>query len=934
VRITDPATWEKAKDVISDALKLPPAERAAFVRERCPDPVLRDEIDAMLRAYDEDPDFLEQAATGAPLRDDRDELRDLKPGVQVGPYVILGRLGRGGMGQVFLGNDPRLDRRVALKCLISSPLEADERRHRILREARAAAGINHPNVATVHEFVEHAGRAFIVMEYVEGESLAARLKRERLPIDVVVAVGRQLVAALAAAHASGVIHRDLKPANIQLLPDGTVKVLDFGVAKAMAIASSSSATTRRHTSTDPEGRYIQAGTPGYMSPEQMLGRDVDDRSDIFSLGVVLYEMTTGRRPFTKSDPLDLVVTMAKRLPRVDAGDTRVPHALADVIAKALEVDPADRFQSAVEMEHALAALDGAKPAPGAGAWWRRPIAAALVAATALILVAALLLRRGAPGEGALAPTHRVVAVLPLENLSGDPAKQYLGAGVAETLMMALSKVSTLTVISRSEVQEAVGRTREPRKVAEDLHASFLVDGSVQQAGDRLRVTLRLVQPDGRVKWSEGYEDAAASVFVMHRAMAEDIVRQLQGATGTERPDFTLPPTSNVDALTAYWQGSSILERAVSPDDFEDALSLFRKAAELDDKFALAYAGEADVYWRQYQLTHDQALPRKALDAGLTAMRLDANQPAVRVALANIYQGMGQYDAASDELRRALELQPSSDDVHRTLGVVLAAQGKPDDAARELNEAIRIRPNHWINQYELGRFYWRIRRLNNAAVALQRALELRPNDSRLVGTLGAVYATMGDDARALEKFEQANRLAPSSVGFANIGTVYYRLGRFDDAVKAWREAIRLNPKYELAHYNLADGYARVGRTADANREMRIARDLWLAALRVNERDARTMARIAVCEAKLDMRTLADSHAAQAVALAPQDPEVQYKRAVVDALAGRRADAFNALKRAVEIGFSRREAREDYDLRALKGLPEFVALVGRPDEGGYR
>lgn len=932
MRITDPATWEKAKDVITDALKCPPGERAAYVRERCTDPALAAEIDEMLRAYEEDPDFLEQPAR---LDDESDELSDLQPGTRVGPYVIVDRLGRGGMGQVFLGTDPRLHRKVALKCLIASRLPADDRRGRILHEARAAARISHPNVATVHDVIEHEGRAFIVMEYVEGESLSARLKRERLPIDRIVAIGRQLAAALAAAHATGIVHRDLKPANVQLMVDGSLKVLDFGVAKALAILS----TTERTTTQADIERRGQAGTPGYMSPEQMLGHPVDDRSDIFGLGVILYEMTTGRRPFTGTDPVDLVVTMSKRPPRADAGDSRVPRELADIIARALEPDAAKRFQSAAELEGALAALEARtkrRTAPWAIGRRARIAALAVLAAVGLMLLVGTPLRRGgSPPATAVPAANRVVAVLPLENLSGDPSKQYLGAGVAETLMMALSKVGSMTVISRAEVQEAVRRTREPRKIAEDLHASLLVDGSVQQAGDRLRLTLRLVEPDGRVAWSEGYEDATASLFTLHRAMAEDVVRQLKGKTGGgDRPDLTLPPTSNVDALTAYWQGRSTLERSVSASDFEAALASFRRALELDPKFALAYAGQADAYWQEYGVTHDQTLPRKALEAGLTAMRLDANQPVVRVSVATIYQGMGQYDAAIDELHRALELQPNSDDVHRVLAQVLGAQGRPDEAVRELTEAIRIRPNHWINQYDLGRLYYRLRRLDAAASAFQRALELRPNDPRLFTNLGAVSAALGDDARALESFNRANTLAPSSLGFSNAGTIYYRMGRFDDAVQAYREAVRLNPKFDLAHYNLGDAYARIGRASDARREIETARALWLAALRVNDKDARTMARIAVCEAKLGMSAAADQRATQAVALAPQDPEVQYKRAVVSATTGRSGDALKALKRAVELGFSRREAREDYDLTAIKGLPEFAALVSGPDEGGYR
>jgi serine/threonine protein kinase/tetratricopeptide (TPR) repeat protein/TolB-like protein len=925
----DAVTWERAKDLITEVLKRSPAERAAILRDRCPDPALRAEIEAMLRAYEKDPDFLEQPPA---VGEEVDEFADLQPGTRVGPYVIVDRLGRGGMGQVFLSSDPRLHRKVALKCLLTSRIVdqgGDDRRRRILREARAAAAISHPNVATIYDVIEHDNRAFIVMEYVEGESLAARLKRERLSIPAILSIGRQLAAAVAAAHATGVIHRDLKPGNVQLLPDGTVKVLDFGVAKASALASSSAFTTERKTQGATQGGYVLVGTVGYMSPEQMLGREVDERSDIFSLGVVLYEMTTGRRPFTKSDLLDLVVTMAKRPPRVDADDPRVPAALADVIGKALQIDAADRFQSVVELEAAMSAIEAPSPEPHpqAAPVWSSPrrmwaLFAAAAAIVLLVLVARPFRRGGA--EPPAGPAQRVVAVLPLENLSGDPSKQYLGAGVAETLTMALSKVNTATVISRAEVQEAIRTTREPRKVAQDLHASVLVDGSVQQAGDDVLITLRIVEPNGKQGWSDSYSGKAADIFALHRRMAADLVREVQGGD-VVRADLTVPPTSNVDALTAYWQGRAMLERAVAPPEFDEAIALFAKSVALDPDFALGYAGQADAYWRYYQVSRDQTLPRKALEAGLKAKGLDANQPAVRVSVAAIYQGMGQYDDAIEELRKALELQPSNDDVHRTMAQVLGAQGKSDDAVRELNEAIRIRPNHWVNYYELGRQYYRLRRLDAAAAAWQRANELRPNDVRLVGNLGAVYAQMWDNARALDYFERANKLSPSERGFVNICDVYQRLGRLDDAVTACLEAIRLNPRLEVAHYNLGDAYARRGNKADARREIEKARELWTAALRLNEKDAFTMARIAVCEAKLDMRAQAERRASAAAALAPKDPEVQYKRAVVAALAGRQDEALGALRLAIDLGINRREAREDRDLASLRNLPAFTSLV---------
>jgi len=343
----NPASWEQAKDVIMEALAHAPADREQFVRQRCADAALADEIVTLINGYRDDDDFLADPRPD----DERGEDDELAPGTCVGPYVIIGSIGRGGMGQVYMGSDPRLRRKVALKCVFRSPA-GHGRRLEILHEARAAASVMHPNVAAIHDVVEHENRAFIVMEYVEGESLAARLKRQPLAIDQVIAVGRQLASALAAAHACGVVHRDLKPGNVHIATDGAVKVLDFGIANAPR-TSTSTAAGRATAASDPVASVAQPGTPPYMSPEQLRGSAGDQRSDIYSLGVVLFEMATGRRPHLESEAAELVEAIAKGAPRADAIDRRVPRDLADVIAKALAVDVDSRFQSATRLRAAL-----------------------------------------------------------------------------------------------------------------------------------------------------------------------------------------------------------------------------------------------------------------------------------------------------------------------------------------------------------------------------------------------------------------------------------------------------------------------------------------------------------------------------------------------------------------------------------------------------
>ena len=357
----DPAGWNRAKEILSEALSLPAAEREAVVLDRCRDDEnLRHEILALLAQPTLDTAFMEPP----PATEELDEFRDIVAGTDVGGYIVIDRLGRGGMGQVFLARDPNLHRRVALKCLLASASGAGAERARIMTEARAAAAIKDTTfVATVHHVVEHRDRLFIVMEYVPGESLSEKMRRGRLTIEQVIAIGRQLAAALQAAHEVGVVHRDIKPGNIQIKIDGSVKVLDFGVARS---ATAAAAGVSSGASTGGRGRasqfraqtgwgVVDGGTPPYMSPEQLRGEAVDERSDIFSLGVVLFEMLTGRRPFEGDDREEVLASQDKGVPWANAKRKKVPRALADTVDRALATNIRARWQTAGELR---AELDG------------------------------------------------------------------------------------------------------------------------------------------------------------------------------------------------------------------------------------------------------------------------------------------------------------------------------------------------------------------------------------------------------------------------------------------------------------------------------------------------------------------------------------------------------------------------------------------------
>jgi hypothetical protein len=399
----DANLWREAKPILAEALQRPPKDREALLNARCADPDLRRELQAYLTEYDER--FLETVLTvsdtlqsSGSAAGEGAQAPDIRNGDRIGPYVIVDSLGAGGMGRVFLADDTRLHRKVAVKCL-TAWTTAGELRSRVLHEARSAARITHPNIAIVYDVLEHDGQPLLIMEYVEGESLAAVIKRGRPSVETIVAMTRQLASALAAAHAKGIVHRDLKPANIQVTPAGSPKILDFGVAHAMSAASTgvtmaaAGLTVPMNTNTlQGDRRVMHPGTPAYMSPEQMFGRPIDQRSDIYSLGVIVYEMATGHRPYATDDPLEVVLTLSRNFLSPGEAPAPVPAQLSGVITRMLAVRPDDRFQTAGELENALVTLTAPAAADPGTALVRSPWrTVARAAAAALVAVAAVTL---------------------------------------------------------------------------------------------------------------------------------------------------------------------------------------------------------------------------------------------------------------------------------------------------------------------------------------------------------------------------------------------------------------------------------------------------------------------------------------------------------------------------------------------------------------
>ncbi len=832
----------------------------------------------------------------------------------IGPYRVIRELGQGGMGRVVLAEDTRLGRHVALKMVSGPRAGTPDGRQQLLAEARAAAALTHPAIAAVHDVIEVDGDIAIVFELVEGETLAARLAKGPLPEAQAVGVAIQLADALSVAHAQGVLHRDLKPANVMLAPGGVVKILDFGIARLQ----------RGGEAGDGAAPKAFLGTPGYVAPEQWSGRPADERADLYALGVVLFEMVSGKRPFVEREPLSLARASLDRIARrLSAVAPEVSPGLDRLVARLLASDPALRPPRARVVADELRQLQTPPPAKLASRpWWAWAATAAVAVALAGGAWWATRPSASAPGR------PPVIAVLPLENATGDDANDYLSAGVADSLVTSLASLPTVTVLPRSVVAEAQRRRTTPVDIARDLAATYLVDGTVQRAGTQVRLALTLLRQDGSVAWAEAVEGPADGVFGMQARLAGALGSALSvQLSATDRARLNIPPTSNTDALDAYWRGRALLERRDTPGNLQRAVVAFNEALRLDARFVDAHAALAEADWELYDATRERRYVDAALQASQNAVALAPDDAGVRVALGVTLTRSGRNAEAVQELQRALAAEPNHDEARRYLGRALAALGRVDEAVAEWRKALALRPNNWQVLSDMGLALYQATRYDEAEAAYQQLAGMQADNVIAFQMLGTVNQVRGRNDEALGYYEKAIAISrePVPQALSNMGYLYHARGDFARAVDAYRRAIEARPNAAPTHRNLGDSLLRLGRAADARAAYRRAAELAEAARVVNPADALNLASLAVYLQKAGDGAQAMRWLDDALRRAPTDPQVQFRAALVHALAGRTEPALAALARAVELGYSRSDAALADEFEALRGDARFAAIV---------
>jgi TolB-like protein/Tfp pilus assembly protein PilF len=753
-------------------------------------------------------------------------------GSTISHYRILEQLGGGGMGVVYRAHDERLDRDVALKVLPAGMLADETARSRFRREALTLSQLNRPNIAVIHHFDSDKGVDFLTMEFVAGETLSAKAAAGPLPEKEVVGLGVQIAEALEEAHEHNIIHRDLKPANVMVTAKGRAKVLDFGLAK---LTRPSEADGETASLAETQAGAVM-GTVPYMAPEQLQGKTVDMRADIYPLGAVLYEMTTGRRPFPEKQTSQLIAAILTRTPAAPRElNGQVSPGLEAIILKALAKNPNERYQSAKEALEDLARLSipgsavGLPRQAGRKRWVPAVVGAAgVLAALAIFLALNVggLRSRLWPGVGAGSatpePKIQSLAVLPLENLSGDPKQDYFADGMTEELITNLAQISALKVISRSSMMRYKGTRKTVPQIAKELNVDAVIEGSVLREGSVVRITVQLI--DARTQrdiWAQSYQRDLRSVMALQGVIAASVAGKVSVTlTPAERSRLASARTVNPQAYETYLKGKSFLNK-MTPEGFEKGLVYMQRAIKMDPTNPMPYAGVAIAYARIGHSGASEAFP-KAKAAALTAEKLGGPSAEMYLALgAAELESDWDFPAAEKDLQRAVELNPSLGEAHRTYSWCLAMKREPDRAIEEMRRARQVEPLTPAFAADLAWQYWTEGEIDRAIEQAQESLDLQPNFNEGLAVLGSAYTEKGMYAQAIATHRRLAATGPRWKWF--LPYTYARAGEKDAARETLAKFLEEKPKPTgaWAGWFVAADYTALGNKDEAFHWLQIA-----------------------------------------------------------------------------------------------------------------
>jgi eukaryotic-like serine/threonine-protein kinase len=872
----------------------------------------------------------------------------LSAGDIVGNYKILGLAGAGGMGVVYRALDVKLERTVALKFLPDYLISSSQEKERFLREARTASSLDHPNIGVIHGMEETGdGRTFIVMAYYAGETLATRIRRGPLPHDEAVDIAIQMAEGLAAAHAGTVVHRDIKPSNVILTQSRSAKIVDFGLARLTSTGSTQSIST--------------AGTVGYMSPEQTVGKFVDQRTDIWSLGIVLVEMLTGKNPFSRETPAATIFAILNEPPQpMD----EIPIDLLRVIYRALSKEPATRYQTCREIAADLkevrshlgpsaaqaatgkssgkhAALsssqqllrkqieEASRPVWGTAAaptskwhWWLAGFGALAVVLAILSFMPAV--RDRVAAWFGREPEH--IAVLPFENVGNDPANEEVSAGLMDNLASRLTNLESgkqsLWVVPTSEVRRQ--KITDPSSALRQLGATVAVEGSLHRQGQTIDMTVNLVSTrnlrqigsitlQDRAGDFSSLEDEAVTRIakLMHIEVTPEMLRASGGAV-------------NAGAYELYLKALGYTQRFDKAGNLDKAVAALNDALKDDPRFALGFAQLGEAYRLKYRMDKNTKWIDEALANCQKAQQLDDRLPVVYVTLGDIHRDTGKYDLALQEYQRALQLDPRSADAIVGLARSYDLAGRTVDAEASFKKAIALRPDSWIGYNAFAAFLDSHQRYDEAIAQYRHAIDLTPDNAALYLNLAGVYIDVGDTkayAQAEQLLRKSLALEPSYPAYTNLGYLYLQEQRYADSAVMTEKALQLNDRDYLTWANLAYAYEVLKNYEKASSARDHATALLEQTVRNTPRDGLAQSNLGVLYAKKKIREKAISRIQSALALSPDDPDVLENAGEAYEDLGDRAQALRYIEMSLQKGYPLASLKSNRALQGLLSDPNF-------------
>ena len=851
-------------------------------------------------------------------------------GKTISHYKIIEKLGGGGMGVVYKAQDTKLDRIVALKFLPPHLHLDEEAEKRFISEAKAASSFDHPNICTIYEInktdedpATAGGQLFIAMACYEGETLKTKLENGPLNIDAAVEYGIQIARGLERAHEAGITHRDIKPANIMVTNRGEIKILDFGLSKTL---------------NDPGVTKIGTtmGTASYMSPEQAKGTEVNHQSDIWSLGVVMYQMITGELPFKGDYEQAVIYSILNEEPEaITKYDENCSSIFVKIVNKCLEKNPANRYQSVGEL---LQELEIFQVDPDYG-FNTKPIKitqpesknskskkAIVIAGLILIIIAfSFLLPTGWEKLKNMigwnsAPDEQHLLVLPFTNIGGDESKQAFCDGLMETLSSNLTQVETfngsLWVVPSSEVIR--NKIISPDEAYQRYGVNLAVTGSLQFFDDLLRLTLNLVDAKNLRQLNSSVIDVKSkNISALQNKSVIKLLEMLHIELEPGSEDILNTGGTDVpEAYEYYIQGRGYLQRYENVDNISKAINLFKLASGKDSMYALVYASLGEAYWRKFEATKQSNLINNAIANCEKSFSLDSTLTAVNTTLGIIYAGTGHYQKAIDHFNRALSSEPSNAAAYRGLAKVYETLENFDEAERTFKRAISLKPDYWAGYNDLGVFYYKRGKYEKAIGQFKKVIKLTPDNYRGYNNLGGIYYMLERRDEARDMFERSLEIHKSYNIYSNLGTLYFIEGKYKIAAKSYELAIKLNDKDYLTWGNLAAAYSLIdGKKEKAIQTYKHAIQIAYERLKVNPKDPDVISNLSSYYSDIGEKMKSLELLKQSLNIAPDNSEVMYRAASTYENLGMRDEALHWIYKAIENGYSRSEIESQPELKKL-------------------